>query len=104
MATASRSREETDAKVQKFEGFLEEKLKPDLVHVVAQRDKALEEQKVFSDLSKNIKHLEQQKLRKLKSLVNLGSEVYAQAEVLFPLFEHDELRMSHHIHSSFWGD
>ncbi|KAI5059566.1 hypothetical protein GOP47_0025885 [Adiantum capillus-veneris] len=81
MATASRSREETDAKVQKFEGFLEEKLKPDLVHVVAQRDKALEEQKVFSDLSKNIKHLEQQKLRKLKSLVNLGSEVYAQAEV-----------------------
>ncbi|MCO5579732.1 hypothetical protein L7F22_033592 [Adiantum nelumboides] len=81
MATASRSRDETDAKVQKFEAFLDEKLKPDLVHVVAQRDKVLEEQKVFSDLKKNIKLLEQQRLRKFKSLVNLGSEVYAQAEV-----------------------
>eukprot|EP00250_Pteridium_aquilinum_P015345 c22531_g1_i1 orf=93-542(+) len=82
MGTLSRTRAEKDAKIQKFESFLEEKLKPDLLHLISQRDKAMEEQKTFSDLSKNIKLLEQQKLRKLRSLVNLGSEVYAQAEVL----------------------
>ncbi|KAH7442919.1 hypothetical protein KP509_02G007800 [Ceratopteris richardii] len=82
MGAVNRSRVDTDAKIQKFEAFIEEKLKPDLVHVVAQRDKAMEEQKIYSDLSKNIKLLEQQKLKKMKSLVNLGSEVYAQAEVM----------------------
>lgn len=81
MGTAHKTLAETEAKVHKYEAFLEEKLKPDLLHLISQRDKAMEEQKTFSDLSKNIKLLEQQKLRKLKSLVNLGSEVYAQAEV-----------------------
>lgn len=70
-----------DSKIQKFEAFVEEKLKPDLLHVISERDKVMDRQKIFSDLSKNIKLLEQNKLRKLKTMINLGSEIYAQAEV-----------------------
>jgi prefoldin alpha subunit len=41
----------------------------------------LEQQKVYSDLAKNIKLLQEQKLTKLRTMINLGSEVYGQAEV-----------------------
>eukprot|EP00249_Psilotum_nudum_P016154 c25682_g1_i3 orf=191-631(+) len=70
-----------EAKVRKFETFVDQKLKPDLLHVIRERDKVLEQQKMFSDLAGNIKLLEQSRSKKLKTLVNLGSEVYMQAEV-----------------------
>ncbi|XP_020104398.1 protein UXT homolog [Ananas comosus] len=68
-------------KVEKFEGFVDRRLKPDLVNAIAQRDKVLQQQKVFSDLKRNIENLEQNGVTSFQSMVNLGSEVYMQADV-----------------------
>ncbi|CAN6550486.1 uncharacterized protein [Pyrus communis] len=68
-------------KIQKFEEFVDQRLKPDLVRAIAQRDKVFEQQKVFSDLRKNIENLEKNSVTSLRTLVNLGSEVYMQADV-----------------------
>ncbi|KAK0574565.1 hypothetical protein LWI29_025539 [Acer saccharum] len=46
------------AKVQKFEEFVDRRLKPDLVSAIAERDKVFEQQKIFSDLRRNIENLE----------------------------------------------
>ncbi|KAL9659587.1 hypothetical protein QQ045_024394 [Rhodiola kirilowii] len=68
-------------KVQRFEDFVDRRLKPDLVKAIAERDKVFEKQKVFSDLKRNIQSLEENNVTNLETMVNLGSEVYAQAEV-----------------------
>ncbi|XP_039146260.1 protein UXT homolog isoform X1 [Dioscorea cayenensis subsp. rotundata] len=68
-------------KVQKFEDFVEGRLKPDLVNAIAQRDKVFEQQKIFSDLKRNIQVLEKSGATSLRTRVNLGSEVYVQADV-----------------------
>ncbi|XP_054823069.1 uncharacterized protein LOC129321357 [Prosopis cineraria] len=68
-------------KVHKFEEFVDQRLKPDLVRAIAERDKVFEQQKVFSDLRRNIENLEKNSVTSLKTLVNIGSEVYLQAEV-----------------------
>ncbi|KAL7262777.1 hypothetical protein ACSBR1_001020 [Camellia fascicularis] len=68
-------------KVQRFEEFVDRRLKPDLVRAIAERDKVFEKQKVFSDLRKSIENLEKNSVTSLKTLVNLGSEVYMQADV-----------------------
>lgn len=68
-------------KVQRFEEFVDRRLKPDLVKAIAERDKVFEKQKVFSDLRKNIENLEKNSVTSLQTLVNLGSEVYMQADV-----------------------
>ncbi|RZS17693.1 hypothetical protein BHM03_00049884 [Ensete ventricosum] len=78
--------EEIDAhlrqeKVKKFEDFVDRRLKPDLVKAIAQRDKVFQQQKVFSDLKRNIESLENNGVTRLRSMVNLGSEVYVQADV-----------------------
>ncbi|KAM3304288.1 protein UXT [Capsicum chacoense] len=68
-------------KVRRFEEFVDRRLKPDLVQAIAQRDKVFEQQKIFSDLRSNIENLEKNSVTNLKTLVNLGSEVYMQANV-----------------------
>ncbi|KAK1291978.1 hypothetical protein QJS10_CPB17g00666 [Acorus calamus] len=68
-------------KVKKYEEFVDRRLKPDLVRAISQRDKVFEQQKIFSDLQRNIENLERNGVTSLRSLVNLGSEVYAQADV-----------------------
>ncbi|XP_050947249.1 uncharacterized protein LOC103500599 isoform X1 [Cucumis melo] len=68
-------------KVQRFEEFVDRRLKPDLVHAIAERDKVFEQQKVFSDLRRNIENLEKNSITNLRTLVNLGSEVYVQGDV-----------------------
>ncbi|KAF7828017.1 protein UXT-like protein [Senna tora] len=68
-------------KIQKYEEFVDRRLKPDLVRAIAERDKVFEQQKVFSDLRRNIENLEKNSVTSLKTMVNLGSEVYLQAEV-----------------------
>ncbi|KAK3222959.1 hypothetical protein Dsin_009984 [Dipteronia sinensis] len=69
------------AKVQKFEEFVDRRLKPDLVSAIAERDKVFEQQKIFSDLRRNIENLEKNSVTSLRTMVNLGSEVYMQADV-----------------------
>ncbi|KGN45393.1 protein UXT homolog [Cucumis sativus] len=68
-------------KVQRFEEFVDRRLKPDLVHAIAERDKVFEQQKVFSDLRRNIENLEKNSITNVRTLVNLGSEVYVQGDV-----------------------
>ncbi|KAH9331171.1 hypothetical protein KI387_003279, partial [Taxus chinensis] len=68
-------------KVLKYEEFVDRRLKPDLINAMAERDKVLEQQKVFLDLKTNIEMLEKNGLTQLRTMVNLGSEVYVQAEV-----------------------
>ncbi|GLJ09653.1 hypothetical protein SUGI_0113410 [Cryptomeria japonica] len=68
-------------KVHKYEEFVDRRLKPDLANAMAERDKVLEQQKIFLDLKKNILMLEKNGLTQLRTMVNLGSEVYVQAEV-----------------------
>ncbi|OAY59431.1 protein UXT homolog isoform X2 [Manihot esculenta] len=68
-------------KIQKFEEFVDRRLKPDLVRAIAERDKVFEQQKTFSDLRKNIENLEKNSVTRLRTLINLGSEVYMQADV-----------------------
>ncbi|KAL1816538.1 hypothetical protein ACET3Z_019112 [Daucus carota] len=71
----------TQEKIQRFEEFVDLRLKPDLVHAIAERDKVFDQQKTFSDLKINIENLEKNSVTSLRTLVNLGSEVYAQADV-----------------------
>ncbi|XP_073005856.1 uncharacterized protein [Typha latifolia] len=68
-------------KIQKFEDFVDRRLKPDLVKAIAERDKVFQQQKVFLDLKSNIEKLEKNGVTSLRSMVNLGSEVYMQADV-----------------------
>ncbi|KAG0476567.1 hypothetical protein HPP92_013408 [Vanilla planifolia] len=58
-------------KVQKFEEFVDCRLKPDLVKAIAQRQ----------DLKRNIQNLEINGVTSLRTMINLGSEVYMQADV-----------------------
>ncbi|RDY11320.1 Protein UXT-like protein [Mucuna pruriens] len=58
-------------KVQKFEEFVDKRLKPDLLHAITQR----------ADLRRNIENLQKNSVTSLRTMVNLGSEVYLQAEV-----------------------
>ncbi|RZC67690.1 hypothetical protein C5167_011386 [Papaver somniferum] len=71
-------------KVQRYEDFVDRRLKPDLVRAIAERDKVFESQKIpysSSDLRKSIQTLEKNAATSLRTLVNLGSEVYMQADV-----------------------
>ncbi|KAK1400935.1 C-myc binding family protein [Heracleum sosnowskyi] len=71
----------TQEKIQRFEEFVDLRLKPDLVRAIAERDKVFDQQKTFSDLKRNIENLEKNSVTSLRTLVNLGSEVYVQADV-----------------------
>ncbi|RLN33140.1 hypothetical protein C2845_PM03G11820 [Panicum miliaceum] len=77
-AAEARARQE---KVRKFEEFVDRRLKPDLANTIKQRDKVFEQQKTFLDLKRNIENLERNGVTSMRSMVNLGSEVYMQAEV-----------------------
>ncbi|KAM7459849.1 hypothetical protein LguiA_036167 [Lonicera macranthoides] len=68
-------------KVERFEEFVDCGLKPDLVHAIAERDKVFEQQKTFSELRRNIENLEKNSATSLRTSVNIGSEVYMQADV-----------------------
>ncbi|CAN0889919.1 Protein UXT homolog [Linum grandiflorum] len=77
-------------KIRKFEEFVDGRLKPDLVKAIVERnffsfcvsrDKIFEQQKIFSDLKKNIENLEKNSVTSLRTLVDIGSEVYMQADV-----------------------
>ena len=71
----------TQLKVQRYEEFVDRRLKPDLQRAIDERDKVFEQQKIFADLRRNIENLEKNSVTSLRTLVNLGSEVYLQAEV-----------------------
>ncbi|OWM75917.1 hypothetical protein CDL15_Pgr009561 [Punica granatum] len=72
--------------VRKCEEFMDRKMKPSLVRATNERNKLFEQQKIlypffFSDLRKNIENLQKNSITNLRTMVNIGSEVYMQAEV-----------------------
>ncbi|OWM70268.1 protein UXT homolog [Punica granatum] len=67
--------------VRKCEEFIDCKMKPSLVRATVERNKLFEQQKIFSDLRKNIENLQKNSITNLRTMVNIGSEVYMQAEV-----------------------
>ncbi|GBG64948.1 hypothetical protein CBR_g48697 [Chara braunii] len=70
-----------EQKIAKYEQFIEERLKTDLQHVMTERNKINEELKSYRDLEKSIRLLQVNDLTSMRSMVNLGSEVYAQAQI-----------------------
>lgn len=64
-----------------YERFVEERLKKDLQLCMDQRNKIFEEIKIYSDLAKSILMLRENNLTRLRTMVNLGSEVFVQADV-----------------------
>uniref|UniRef100_M4E7E3 Mediator of RNA polymerase II transcription subunit 10 n=1 Tax=Brassica campestris TaxID=3711 RepID=M4E7E3_BRACM len=68
--------------LQLLEEIIDKGLKEKLLQTIASRDKIFEEQKVLSDLRKNLETLEENGVNSLKTMVNPGSEVYMQAHVL----------------------
>lgn len=63
-------------KIEQYEVFVDKCLKFDLVVVIVQCDKVLEQQKIYFDFVKNIKLLQEQKMMKMRMMINLGFEVY----------------------------
>nr|VDC97535.1 unnamed protein product [Brassica rapa] len=78
---SSRMDEGRQKDLQLLEEIIDKGLKQKLLQTIASRDKIFEEQKELSDLRKNIETLEKNGVNSLKTMVNLGSEVYMQAEV-----------------------
>ncbi|WVZ66563.1 hypothetical protein U9M48_015766 [Paspalum notatum var. saurae] len=81
MAMAAAEAQPRHEKVRKFEEFVDRRLKPDLAKAIAQRDEVFKQQKTFLDLKRNIENLERNGVTSMRSMINLGSEVYMQAEV-----------------------
>ncbi|CAI0390980.1 unnamed protein product [Linum tenue] len=59
-------------KIQKFEEFVDSRLKPDLVRAIGERDKVFEQQKIFVDLRRNIENLEKNSVTSLRINVFLS--------------------------------
>mmetsp|Transcript_32019 Transcript_32019/g.56215 ORF Transcript_32019/g.56215 Transcript_32019/m.56215 type:complete len:159 (-) Transcript_32019:145-621(-) len=71
-------------KLERFHDVIEKKLKVSLRHILEHRDKLYAEHSDYIQLRNNIRVIQDSKQRQLKSLVNLGSEFYAQAVVPNP--------------------
>ncbi|XP_018462802.1 uncharacterized protein LOC108833907 isoform X1 [Raphanus sativus] len=67
--------------LQFLEEIIDKGLKQKLLQTIASRDNIFEDQKALSDLRKNLETLEKNGVNSLRTTVNLGSEVYMQAEV-----------------------
>eukprot|EP00238_Polyblepharides_amylifera_P007343 CAMPEP_0196586248 /NCGR_PEP_ID=MMETSP1081-20130531/53643_1 /TAXON_ID=36882 /ORGANISM="Pyramimonas amylifera, Strain CCMP720" /LENGTH=158 /DNA_ID=CAMNT_0041908063 /DNA_START=14 /DNA_END=490 /DNA_ORIENTATION=- len=67
-------------KVAEYESFLY-RLKADLAVVSRQREGLQQQMDAYADLSNNIQTLQEQGQAELTTLVNLGAEVFCQAEV-----------------------
>mmetsp|Transcript_15125 Transcript_15125/g.29735 ORF Transcript_15125/g.29735 Transcript_15125/m.29735 type:complete len:156 (-) Transcript_15125:235-702(-) len=68
-------------KLEKYHDVIEKKLKVSLARIMEQRDRIYTQQSEYVQLRNNIAVLQESKQKKMESLVNLGSEFYAQAVV-----------------------
>jgi prefoldin alpha subunit len=75
------SLEEREKKIQEYEIFINQKLKVDLQKILNYRDEIYQKISDYLDLRNRIFILQEQKLTKMKTLVNLGSEFYVNAIV-----------------------
>eukprot|EP01103_Thecamoeba_quadrilineata_P007275 TRINITY_DN1709_c0_g1_i2.p1 TRINITY_DN1709_c0_g1~~TRINITY_DN1709_c0_g1_i2.p1 ORF type:complete len:149 (-),score=26.17 TRINITY_DN1709_c0_g1_i2:139-585(-) len=68
-------------KIAQYEKLIDEKLKVELKNTLDQRDKLFDQISKYVALRNNINLIQQNNLKSLDSMVNLGSEFYAKAEV-----------------------
>ncbi|CAI5474790.1 unnamed protein product [Closterium sp. Yama58-4] len=71
----------TAAKVAEYERFVEERLKVDLQAAMEDRHKVQEEIQVYEELVRNIEALDENGVEETRAMVNLGGEVFVQADV-----------------------
>ncbi|KAI7864582.1 Prefoldin subunit-domain-containing protein [Spinellus fusiger] len=65
----------------KYDTFINEKLKPNLKIVLDKRDKVFTTLSEYQKLQTNIESIQQNSLTELKTMVDLGSQFYAQAHI-----------------------
>ncbi|KAK3237948.1 hypothetical protein CYMTET_52012 [Cymbomonas tetramitiformis] len=68
------------SKIQKYEEFMD-RLKRDLRHAIGEREKTQKQLDSYRDLADNVKMLGLEGIKDMRSLVNLGSEFFVQAQV-----------------------
>ncbi|CAG8680187.1 16160_t:CDS:2 [Cetraspora pellucida] len=68
-------------KIVEYEKFLHEKLEPDLKNVWDLREKIYEETSDYMKLKNYIQLIKSNELKELKTMVDLGSNFYAQAKI-----------------------
>jgi prefoldin alpha subunit len=75
------SEDERQQKIHEFETFINEKLNVDLDLVLQQRDSFYEELSKYLELKNTIFMIKDHQLKEMKTMINLGSEFYAQARI-----------------------
>jgi len=80
-ATVPLSPEQTDNNVQRYQQFIETKLKVHLKQTLDQRDAVYTKLAQYVELSKNLTLIKSSSLSKLKTQVNIGSDFYLQAVI-----------------------
>eukprot|EP00743_Colponemidia_sp_Colp-15_P012350 GILK01014025.1.p1 GENE.GILK01014025.1~~GILK01014025.1.p1 ORF type:complete len:161 (+),score=27.30 GILK01014025.1:65-547(+) len=81
MRSAGKTDKDTERKVFEYEKFVDERLKQDLKNVLDDRDKLYEQIAQYLQLRNNITVIKENQLKQMKTMVNLGCDFYAQAEV-----------------------
>ncbi|KAG6396579.1 hypothetical protein SASPL_142731 [Salvia splendens] len=91
---------ELSEEIKTLEEFVEGRLKPNLVRAIAERDKLGCRS---SDLRKNIENLEKNTVTSMKTLVNIGAEIYTEAEA--PDTRHIFVEVGHGFYVEFtWAE
>ncbi|XP_042021966.1 protein UXT homolog isoform X1 [Salvia splendens] len=94
---------ELSEEIKTLEEFVEGRLKPNLVRAIAERDKVFERQKTFSDLRKNIENLKKNTVTSMRTLVNIGAEIYTEA--VAPDTRHIFVEVGHGFYVEFtWAE
>eukprot|EP00744_Colponema_vietnamica_P023781 GILI01034517.1.p1 GENE.GILI01034517.1~~GILI01034517.1.p1 ORF type:complete len:164 (-),score=29.71 GILI01034517.1:110-571(-) len=77
----ARNAEEVSQKIHEMEKFIDEKLKADLKNVLDDRDKLYEELSQYLQLRSEIEMIKDNKLSSMKTMTNLGSDFFVEAEI-----------------------
>lgn len=75
------SLEETEQKIERYRLFIQDRLQPDLKKTLDVRDKIYTKIAQYLDLEQNIETILATKSKKLKTMVDLGANFYAEAVV-----------------------
>ena len=81
MAPPAAAQQQRSAKIAEYERFIGERLRPDLEAAERARDETQREVLRWEALAVNAKSLREEGREEMRTLVDLGSQVYCQAEV-----------------------
>jgi len=72
---------EREEKVRKYESFIDEKLRKDLSEILNARDHIYDQIASYLDLRNKIHLIQEEQLKEMKTMINLGSEFYIHASI-----------------------